>query len=151
MKMNKKGFTLVELLAVIVILAIVMLVGVTAVGPILEKSRKNGILDEGAAITDAALLAYSSQDAFGGTVITSGSTLSIDTLVTAGYYIKKNAKMSGCFKLTDNSGVVTVTYSLFDEGTKYGIKNGGASSTIDKVNKSDFTAAITTCNETVIS
>ena len=35
MRNNKKGFTLVELLAVIVILAVVMLIGITAMGPIM--------------------------------------------------------------------------------------------------------------------
>ena len=41
MKLNKKGFTLVELLAVIVVLAIIALIGFTAVGPIVESSRKS--------------------------------------------------------------------------------------------------------------
>ena len=41
MKLNKKGFTLVELLAVIVVLAIIALIGFTAVGPIVDSSRKS--------------------------------------------------------------------------------------------------------------
>lgn len=41
MKLNKKGFTLVELLAVIVVLAIIALIGFGAVGPIIEDSRMN--------------------------------------------------------------------------------------------------------------
>lgn len=41
MKLNKKGFTLVELLAVIVVLAIIALIGFGAVGPIIEDSRRN--------------------------------------------------------------------------------------------------------------
>ena len=41
MRLNKKGFTLVELLAVIVVLAIIALIGFTAVGPIVESSRKS--------------------------------------------------------------------------------------------------------------
>ena len=35
MRLNKKGFTLVELLAVIVVLAIIALIGFGAVGPII--------------------------------------------------------------------------------------------------------------------
>lgn len=49
--MNRKGFTLVELLAVIVILAIVMLIAITSVGPLMEKSRKNALGDEGIALS----------------------------------------------------------------------------------------------------
>ena len=41
MKLNKKGFTLVELLAVIVVLAIIALIGYTAVGPIITDSRNS--------------------------------------------------------------------------------------------------------------
>ena len=39
-KMNKKGFTLVELLAVIVILAILMAIAATNLGPVIDNSRR---------------------------------------------------------------------------------------------------------------
>lgn len=55
---NNKGFTLVELLAVIVILAIVMLIAVTSVGPIMDKARKSAFVDEGLAMVDTARTAY---------------------------------------------------------------------------------------------
>ena len=41
MKLNKKGFTLVELLAVIVVLAIIALIGFTAMGSVIENTRKS--------------------------------------------------------------------------------------------------------------
>ena len=41
MKNNKKGFTLVELLAVIVILALIMGIAVVSIGNVLSTSRKN--------------------------------------------------------------------------------------------------------------
>ena len=41
MKLNRKGFTLVELLAVIVVLSIIALIGYTAVGPIINNSRNS--------------------------------------------------------------------------------------------------------------
>ncbi|MBR1413165.1 MAG: type II secretion system protein [Bacilli bacterium] len=63
---NKKGFTLIELLAVIVILAVVMLIAATAVLPMMTKSRKNALLDEGVALEKAAKLAY--QDPYSGDV-----------------------------------------------------------------------------------
>lgn len=43
-RLNKKGFTLVELLAAIVILAVLMLVGAQAVGGIMRSSRANSLL-----------------------------------------------------------------------------------------------------------
>lgn len=52
--MNKKGFTLVELLAVIVILAVVMLIAVTSVGPMMEKSRKSALGSEGISLIKAS-------------------------------------------------------------------------------------------------
>ena len=44
--MNKKGFTLVELLAVIVILAVIILIAITAVLPQMDKARRNSFADE---------------------------------------------------------------------------------------------------------
>lgn len=46
MKRNQKGFTLVELLAVIVILAVIILIAVNAVLPQMRKARKNSFIDE---------------------------------------------------------------------------------------------------------
>lgn len=43
---NKKGFTLVELLAVIVILAVIILIAINAVLPQMERARKNAFADE---------------------------------------------------------------------------------------------------------
>ncbi|MBO4601236.1 MAG: type II secretion system protein [Bacilli bacterium] len=54
MKNNKKGFTLVELLAVIVILAVVILIAVTAVIPRMNKAKKNAFKDEALAFIKAA-------------------------------------------------------------------------------------------------
>ena len=58
MKLNKKGFTLVELLAVIVILAVVMLIAVTAVGPAIERANKGGLASTARSILTAAEQAY---------------------------------------------------------------------------------------------
>ena len=41
--MNKKGFTLVELLAVIVILAILMAIAATNLGPVIDNTRRNSM------------------------------------------------------------------------------------------------------------
>ena len=51
---NKSGFTLVELLAVIVILAVVILIAVTAVIPRMNKAKKNALVDEALVYLNAA-------------------------------------------------------------------------------------------------
>ncbi|MBO4601182.1 MAG: prepilin-type N-terminal cleavage/methylation domain-containing protein [Bacilli bacterium] len=53
-KKNKYGFTLVELLAVIVILAVVILIAVTAVIPRMNKAKKNALVDEALVYLNAA-------------------------------------------------------------------------------------------------
>jgi len=55
---NNKGFTLVELLAVIVILAVIILIAVNAVIPQMNKARKNSFVDEVAVYAQAAEKAY---------------------------------------------------------------------------------------------
>lgn len=46
-KLNKKGFTLVELLAVIVILGVIMLIAIPSVGTIIKNSRENSFISSG--------------------------------------------------------------------------------------------------------
>lgn len=46
-KLNKKGFTLVELLAVIVILGVIMLIAIPSVGTIIKNSRENSFVSSG--------------------------------------------------------------------------------------------------------
>ena len=58
MKKNQKGFTLVELLAVIVILAVIILIAVNAVLPQMQKARKKSFADEGLSFAKAAENAY---------------------------------------------------------------------------------------------
>jgi len=53
-KLNKKGFTLVELLAVIIVLAVVMLIAVTAVVPQMNRSRKQAFITEATTILNGA-------------------------------------------------------------------------------------------------
>ena len=59
MRKNSKGFTLVELLAVIVILAIIALITTPIILNVIEKSRQNAAVDKAWGTIDAVRLAYS--------------------------------------------------------------------------------------------
>lgn len=74
---KEKGFTLVELLAVIVILGIIVAIAVPAIGNIIEESRTKADEAEIQLIVDAARL-YEIQD--GNTI-----PVTVDELETAGY------------------------------------------------------------------
>ena len=56
---EKKGFTLVELLAVIVILAVVTVIGATTVLPYIQNAQKDAFKDEANYVIDAATNAIS--------------------------------------------------------------------------------------------
>ena len=62
---NKKGFTLVELLAVIVIMAILLMVAIPAVSRILEDVRKRTFVNEAKTIYNEAINKYISESAHG--------------------------------------------------------------------------------------
>ena len=61
-KMNKKGFTLVELLAVIVILAIVLIIAVPGVLTIIDNSRRDSLISSAKTLKDATRLFATTSD-----------------------------------------------------------------------------------------
>jgi len=127
MKMNKKGFTLVELLAVIVILAVVMLIATTAVGPMMTKSRISSLGTEGIQLVDAAKTAYQAEQLKGDSKIKATSTVCFDMewLKNEGYFTKGSADgYSGSVLVTYNAGNYTYTYWL-SNGT-YWLKSAKA-------------------------
>jgi type IV pilus assembly protein PilA len=62
MKMNKKGFTLVELLAVIVILAVILVIAIPNVLSIIDKSRKDSTVSTAKMMVKAAQLKIANGD-----------------------------------------------------------------------------------------
>ncbi len=74
--MNKKGFTLVELLAVIVILAIIALITAPAILNVINDARQKGAEDKAWGTIDAVRLAYTQEQGFGTSTLTrnDGST-----------------------------------------------------------------------------
>ena len=102
---NKKGFTLVELLAVIVILAILATAAFTLVLPQIEKSRKKSFISEVANIIDSAELYFLDNP--------TKTQVSIGDLKNL---IKNyDEEKQGCVKAptTDASGNATTGYTVY--------------------------------------
>lgn len=99
-KLNKNGFTLVELLAVIVILAVVILVAVNNVIPQMNKAKAGAFKTEALSFLDGAEQYYTSQQMTGGSFPADG--VSIGELVT-GKYVKSADvdKYKGCIKYNE--------------------------------------------------
>lgn len=116
MRNNKKGFTLVELLAVIVILAVVMLIGITAIGPLMANSRKSALRSDGLDLMNAAKTAYQAEALKGDPKFTATSTVCMPiTWLKAQGYTEEKKGYEGSVLVTYNNG----TYSY-----KYWITNG---------------------------
>ena len=86
---NNKGFTLVELLAVIVILAVIILIAVNAVIPQMNKAKKNSFIDEVAVYAQAAEKAYVSDQISDSNPITCFTVGSSGANELNGNFVKK--------------------------------------------------------------
>ncbi len=94
MKSNNKGFTLVELLAVIVILAVVMTMAVTAVGPLMARARKGALGEEGLQLIESAKTALQLEQMKATSKIKATSTVcfSLSYLNKGNYYDKGSSE-----------------------------------------------------------
>lgn len=93
-RLNQKGLTLIELLAVIVILAIVAAIAVPAIGNVIENSRYDAVKSDATNVLSAANLYFTEQS--------SETTADISDLKGAGY-------LDNAGKLEDSGVTVTIT------------------------------------------
>src|SRR5574344_2105588 len=98
---NKKGFTLMELLAVIVILSVLILLAMPAVLRLMESARKNAFVTESNSIVKIAQTAYTDKSMT--SALPSSWCISLATLKTEGYTEKSFASNSGAIQITLNS------------------------------------------------
>ena len=115
---NQKGFTLVELLAVIVILAVVILIAVTAVIPRMNDARKGAFADEAMAYIRGAQEAYVESQMDGG----AGSTCFTVAWLNANKIDKKATDYEGWVTL-DANGAGTA----YIKNSKYMVKGKSGS------------------------
>lgn len=132
---NQKGMTLIELLAVVVILAIIAAVAVPSIGKIIDNSRDDSNRSNALLIINAAKLAIADDE--NSTVslkIKSANGATLQELVDAGYldaipkdpYNKSQAYASGSYVKKDNTGysVRLVTSKGTFTGTESEINSG---------------------------
>lgn len=107
---NQKGMTLVELLAVIVILAIVTAIAVPSVGGLINKSRTDAHISNGLMIINAAKIGVAAQDDKILPSSTGTRDLKLSELVSAGYLdnIPQDPSKKGD-KYNDEKSKVTIT------------------------------------------
>ncbi|PIC67871.1 Tfp assembly type protein [Sporosarcina sp. P21c] len=95
-KLNQKGLTLVELLAVIVILGIIAAIAVPAIGNIIENTKYNAVKSDALNALSAANLYYAEEPV--------AKTITVEKLVEGGY-LDNNGKLTkgvAVNKATDN-------------------------------------------------
>lgn len=115
--MNKKGFTLVELLAVIVILAVIILVAMNAVIPQMEKARKNAFKTEAETYLKAAQTYYTATKMSGGNY----DCVTLTTL-NNGYITKADSAYAGYVEI----GSSTADFKIVITNKEYSIGKDGA-------------------------
>ena len=142
---NKKGFTLVELLAVIVVLSIIILIAMPSVMNSMAKARRNSFFIEANEVIKSAQTAYSEFLSNGG----AGSTLCVpyDVLKEAGYIEKNDDKYKGSVLITVSETGAS-TYQIWLSSGTY-IINGVLASELDNGQATQSTSAASVdCNKT---
>ena len=101
---NKQGFTLVELLSVIVILSVVVLIATNAVIPAMDNAKKNVLAMEANTIYPAAQTLYVQEN------LTGEKCFSYEEIIKSGLIEKNDDAYTGSI-LVDESGKVTIWLS----------------------------------------
>ena len=140
MKSNKKGFTLVELLAVIVVLAVILVIAIPNVLSIIDKSRKDSTVSTGKMMVKAAQLAIAQGQTADGT------TIAVPTAANTAIIIKLNklgldnvTKDADGGTYTNDSTYVLVAY--INNTLKYYVTIDGSKRDINGVLFEDLDAA----------
>lgn len=107
--MNKEeGFTLVELLAVIVILGIILAIAIPSIGGVINRAEGNANEAEEALVIDAARLYFTTES-------NPGNTVTVTELVTAGYLEERG---------DDTIQTGTVTRTTTGNASTYAFESG---------------------------
>jgi type IV pilus assembly protein PilA len=108
---NEKGLTLIELLAVIVILGIIAAIAIPTVGGIIQKSKENGVKADAITVLNAAKTYVAENGIPEPATGSSDSLVDIDTLKQ---YIDRDVKLD-----KTGSTYTKVTVKISADGTNY--------------------------------
>lgn len=116
---NQKGLTLIELLAVIVILGIIAAIAVPAIGNVINNSRDNAALADAQQIIEGAKLYVASEGISGGTAtitpenlstyVTKAGTFTSVSYNNGQYSILGHRDANAVLKKDSETGVITET------------------------------------------
>ena len=99
---REEGFTLVELLAVIVILGIIVAIAIPSIGKVIENAKDDAATQEVALVEDAARLYFTTSDNAAKTAVT------VKELKDAGYLEKAEGLKETANITKDGTGKVSV-------------------------------------------
>ncbi len=138
-KLNKKGFTLVELLSVIVILSVIVLIATNAVVPMADSARKQVLALEANTLVTAAQTLYVQNSSY------DSECFSYEELISAGLIEKEDDSYTGSISIdrNENGGY---SYKIWLSNGQYIINGLAPDITSDEVEASADTAS-TTCSK----
>lgn len=132
-KINKRGFTLVELLSVIVILAVVVLIATNAVVPMMSSAKKQVLATEANKFIATAKTLYVNEN------ISGTKCYSYDEIINSGLIEKNDEAYTGSFLIEENNGKYTYKIWL-SSGTNI-IEGASPDVTSDDVSESSAQAS----------
>lgn len=131
---NQKGITLVELLAVMVIVGIIAAISIPAIGNLIENTRKDAFISTAQNVTEAARLVVAQEsklcDDGDGCTITFGANVTGEenNTVSGDANIEKIGDVKAIVKYTGTNTTTPATYtiSIVDGRYGYGVANATA-------------------------
>ena len=139
-KNSKVGFTVVELLAVIVVLAVVILIAIAAIIPRMDKAKRNSLLIEGNVYLKAASQSY----AFDNDMPASGKVCTTIEELNSEYVVKNNNNYRGTV-ITDYINDEMVQMISLTDG-KYYLRGSGVLS-LDNIKEEQDDLFLLTCDD----
>ena len=141
---NKHGFTLVELLAVIVVLSIITLIAFYAVLPMVEKSKKNALKIEAEGLAKAAQLYVANKaiESGNGTIPDGGCVISVKKLIDMNIS-ELDSNHKGFVEINRDNANNSYSYKVFLYNNDYVIcnKNSSKYEATDVANINDESAS----------
>ena len=138
MCLNKKGFTLVELLSVIVILSVIVLIATNAVVPMADSARKQVLAMEANTLVKAAQTLYVQNNSG------NSACYSYDELINSGLIEKDDENYTGSISIEVGEDG-NYTYKIWLSNGQYMINGVSPDVTSDDVEASADSAS-TTCS-----